>query len=33
VNPVPALTRTLESLEARLREQWTVEPLIWPAFR
>jgi hypothetical protein len=33
VNPVPALTRTLESLEARLRERWTVEPFVWPAFR
>ena len=33
VNPVPALARTLESLEARLRERWTVEPFVWPAFR
>lgn len=32
-NPVPALTRTLESLEARLRERWTVQPFVWPAFR
>jgi hypothetical protein len=33
VNPVPALARTLGSLEARLRERWTVEPFVWPAFR
>jgi Phosphotransferase enzyme family len=33
MNPVPALARTLESLEARLRERWTVEPFVWPAFR
>lgn len=32
-NPVPALARTLGSLEARLRERWKVEPFIWPAFR
>jgi hypothetical protein len=33
VNPVPALARTLVSLEARLRERWTAEPFVWPAFR
>jgi hypothetical protein len=33
VNPVPALARTLESLEDRLRERWTVEPFVWPALR
>jgi len=33
MNPVPSLTRTLESLESRLRERWTVEPFVWPAFR
>jgi hypothetical protein len=33
MNPVPALARTLVSLEARLRERWTVEPFVWPAFR
>jgi hypothetical protein len=33
LNPVPALSRTLESLEARLRERWTVQPFVWPAFR
>ncbi len=27
----PALTRTLEGLEARLRERWTVAPFLWPA--
>lgn len=32
-NPVPALASTLESLHARLRERWTVEPLVWPALR
>lgn len=33
VNPVPALARTLGSLEARLREQWNVKPFVWPVFR
>jgi hypothetical protein len=33
VNPVPSLALTLRSLEDRLRERWTVEPLVWPAFR
>jgi hypothetical protein len=33
LNPVPALTRTLASLESRLQERWTVEPFVWPAFR
>jgi len=33
LNPVPALARTLQSLEARLRERWTVELPVWPAFR
>jgi hypothetical protein len=33
LNPVPALMRTLQSLEARLRERWTVEPFVWPVFR
>jgi phosphotransferase family enzyme len=33
VNPVPALSRTLSSLESRLRERWIVEPFVWPAFR
>jgi hypothetical protein len=33
LDPVPALSRTLSSLEARLRERWSVEPFIWPAFR
>lgn len=32
-NPVPALSRTLESLEVRLRERWTAQPFVWPAFR
>ncbi len=32
-NPVPALASTLQSLESRLRERWTVEPYVWPAFR
>jgi hypothetical protein len=32
-NPVPALARTLASLEERLRERWTVTPFVWPAFR
>ncbi|KFA90993.1 hypothetical protein Q664_25080 [Archangium violaceum Cb vi76] len=27
------LARTLETLEARLRERWTVPPFVWPAFR
>ena len=27
----PALARTLEALEARLRERWTVPPFLWPA--
>ncbi len=29
----PALTRTVEDLEARLRERWTVPPFLWPALR
>ena len=29
----PGLARTLETLEARLRERWTVPPFSWPAFR
>ncbi|QRN96353.1 phosphotransferase [Archangium violaceum] len=29
----PGLARTLETLEARLRERWTVTPFVWPAFR
>ena len=29
----PGLARTLETLEARLRERWTVPPFVWPAFR
>ncbi|MDY7225932.1 phosphotransferase [Hyalangium rubrum] len=33
LNPVPALASTLASLEARLRERWTVEPFVWPALR
>lgn len=33
MNPVPALALTFGSLEARLRELWTVEPFVWPAFR
>jgi len=33
VHPVPALSSTLESIESRLRERWTVEPFVWPAFR
>ncbi|MGZ3459247.1 MAG: hypothetical protein ACXU86_12180, partial [Archangium sp.] len=27
------LARTLESLEARLRERWTVPPFVWPVLR
>ncbi|MBN1206738.1 MAG: phosphotransferase [Myxococcaceae bacterium] len=33
LDPIPALARTLGSLEARLRERWTVAPFVWPAFR
>ncbi len=33
LDPIPALSRTLASLEARLRERWTVEPFVWPVFR
>jgi Phosphotransferase enzyme family len=29
----PRLARTLATLEARLRERWTVVPLVWPALR
>ena len=29
----PGLARTLETLEARLRERWTVPPFVWPALR
>jgi hypothetical protein len=29
----PALARTLEELEARLRERWPVPPFLWPALR
>ncbi|WP_224247486.1 phosphotransferase [Hyalangium gracile] len=32
LDPVPALSRTLRSLETRLRERWTVKPFVWPAF-
>ena len=33
MNPIPALARTLRSLEARLRARWTVTPFVWPVFR
>lgn len=33
INDFPGLARTLESLEARLRERWTVAPFTWPAFQ
>jgi hypothetical protein len=29
----PGLARTLETLESRLRERWTVRPYVWPALR
>jgi hypothetical protein len=29
----PGLARTLEALESRLRERWTVPPYVWPALR
>jgi hypothetical protein len=29
----PGLARTLETVEARLRERWTVPPFVWPALR
>jgi hypothetical protein len=29
----PGLAPTLETLESRLRERWTVAPFTWPAFR
>ncbi|WNG23434.1 hypothetical protein F0U62_04865 [Cystobacter fuscus] len=29
----PGLTRTLEELETRLRERWTLAPFTWPALR
>lgn len=29
----PGLARTLETLESRLRERWTVQPYVWPALR
>jgi hypothetical protein len=34
LNPVPALARTLASLEARLTERWAQTPsFTWPAFQ
>jgi hypothetical protein len=33
VDGFPGLARTLETLEARLRERWRVAPFSWPAFR
>ncbi len=33
IDGFPALARTLEALETRLRERWTVAPFVWPAFR
>jgi Ser/Thr protein kinase RdoA (MazF antagonist) len=33
VDGFPGLARTLESLESRLRERWTVPPFVWPALR
>ncbi|WP_163997789.1 phosphotransferase [Pyxidicoccus caerfyrddinensis] len=33
-NPVPALSRTLASLESRLKERWSETPaFVWPAFQ
>jgi Ser/Thr protein kinase RdoA (MazF antagonist) len=33
IDGFPGLARTLEALEARLRERWTVASFTWPAFR
>ncbi|HYO53366.1 phosphotransferase [Archangium sp.] len=33
VEGFPGLARTLETLEARLRERWNVPPFVWPALR
>ena len=32
-NDFPALARSLEELEARLRERWPLPPFLWPALR